>query len=64
MCNKKIRKTIEELGFKYWRLAKVIGISSSTLSVWLRDELTGERLERVQKALDELRADKEAGESV
>lgn len=64
MRNKKIRKIIKELDFKYWQVAEKIGINRCTFSEWLRYELTGERLERVQKALDELRADKEAGESV
>lgn len=64
MRNKKIRKIIKELDFKYWQVAEKIGISRCTFSEWLRYELTGERLERVQKALDELRADKEAGETV
>lgn len=63
MRNKEIRKIIKELDFKYWQVAEKIGVSHYTLSVWLRYELTGERLERVQKALDELRADKEAGET-
>lgn len=54
MCNKKIRNDIKEMGFKHWQIAKVIGISPSTFCVWLRDELTGERLEHVQKAIEEL----------
>lgn len=63
MPNSSIRYELIRKGIKHYELAKKIGINAVTLSVWMRDELTGERLERVQKALDELRADKEAGET-
>ena len=39
---------------KGYELAEVIGISYSTMSVWLRTELNKERRERVEKALDQL----------
>ena len=55
MCNKNIRKTVKEYGLKYWQLAKEIGISASTLCVWMRDELEGERLEQVEKAIEKLK---------
>ena len=64
MCNKKIRKTMTELGLKYWQLARRIGISPSTLCVWMREELTGERLEQVKNAIEKLKAEKKAGASV
>ena len=54
MKNKKIRDAIEEAGLRHWQLADKIGISPATLCVWLRHELTGKRLERVQAALEAL----------
>lgn len=57
MCNKEIRDTIFHNGLKYWQLADEIGISPSSLSVWLRRELIGERLERVTAALEKLLAE-------
>lgn len=54
MKNKNIRDAIEEAGLRHWQLADRIGISPATLCVWLRHELTGERLERVQAALEAL----------
>lgn len=55
MKNKKIRNEIEQSGLKYWQVAEAIGINQTTLCVWLRKELTGERLERVQKAIEKLK---------
>lgn len=54
MKNKKIRDAIEEAGLRHWQLADEIGICPATLCIWLRHELTGERLERVQAALEAL----------
>lgn len=54
MSNKTIRDQIADAGLRHWEVADLIGISSYTLSVWLRHELTGERLERVQAAINRL----------
>jgi hypothetical protein len=54
MENMEIRKQIAEAGLKHWQVAKTIGISSYTFCVWLREELTGERLGRVQAAMQKL----------
>lgn len=54
MQNKSIRKAIEKAGLSYWQVADAIGIHPATLCVWLRHELTGERLERVQHAINVL----------
>ncbi|MCD8119425.1 MAG: hypothetical protein LUE29_08110 [Lachnospiraceae bacterium] len=54
MKNKEIRKQIEQAGLRYWQVAEAIGIYPSTFCIWLRQELTGSRLERVQKAIEEL----------
>lgn len=60
MANLEIRMEMYEAGIKHYELAEKIGISPFTLSVWLRTELTGERLERAQKAVGELKAEKKA----
>lgn len=52
MKNQKIRQAIEKNRLKYYEVAAVCGISPSTFCVWLRDELVGERQERVMKAID------------
>lgn len=54
-ANQNIRKQIKELGIYQWQLADVVGISANNLSAWMRHELSGERLARVQAALDELK---------
>lgn len=59
MNNKIIRRQIADAGLRHWQVADFIGISSCTLSVWLRHELTGERLARVEAAVAQL--SREAG---
>lgn len=54
MGNLAIRQEMYKAGVKHYEVAKEIGISPFTLSVWLRDELDGERLERVNSALTNL----------
>lgn len=51
MENMKIRKRIDEGGFKYWQVANLVGVTDTTLSKWMRFQLTGARLERVEEAL-------------
>lgn len=51
MKNERIRKAIMRAGLKYWQVAAEIGVCPYTLSIWLRQELTGERLERVEAAI-------------
>ncbi len=57
--NQKIRSQMRELGIYQWQLADVVGISANNLSAWMRHELSGERLARVQAALDELKKQQE-----
>ena len=59
MANIEIRKQIKEAGLKHWEVADVVGVSDSTLCVWLRKPLTGERLKRVNAAIEELKREKE-----
>lgn len=55
--NMKIRTAIMEAGLRHWQVAKAAGISEFTLSVWLRQELNGERLERIESAIARLSAE-------
>lgn len=55
MKNIDIRQTILILGLRHYEVAERIGISESTLCVWLRNELTDERRAKVMKAIEELR---------
>lgn len=54
MPNFKIRQQLLLNGIKNYQLADAVGVNQSTLSVWLRTELSDERKERVEKALDKL----------
>lgn len=60
MHNVEIRKAVADARLRYYEVAAAIGISPFTLSVWLRTDLTGERLERVQAALVSLTGGKGA----
>ena len=54
MNNEEIRKQIEKKRLKYYEVARAVGINPQTFSGWLQTELTPERRERVQKALDSI----------
>lgn len=51
MTNTEIKKQLRVNEIRMWELAEAIGVSDPTLNRWLRHELTGERLERVEVAL-------------
>lgn len=52
MSNKELRNTIKQSGITFWKIADALGVSSDTFSRWMRHELTGERKERVLKAIE------------
>lgn len=52
--NKNIKKLIRSHGLKQWQVADAIGVSESTLCVWLRHELSPERLRLIQDAISTL----------
>lgn len=54
MENIEIRQKMLANGIKSYILAQAVGVVPSTLSFWLAIELTPERKERVEKALDSL----------
>lgn len=54
-ANKTIRKQIESAGLTHWQVAEQIGITASTFTVWLRTPLKGERKERTEKAIKDLK---------
>ena len=47
MTNTNLRAFLSSHGIRYWQLAEAAGISPSLLSVWLRHELTGDRLIKI-----------------
>lgn len=46
-----VAKSLKEMNATQWQLADAIGISEPTLTRWLRYQLTGEHLQRVQQGL-------------
>lgn len=61
--NEKIRKRIAFAGLKYWQVAEAAGVSPYTFSIWLRHELHGERLSRIEAAIDDLTGGVDVGAS-
>lgn len=64
MKNKELRMEMFKNNLKVWQVANSVGIDPATLSRWMREELEGDRLARVEKAVEKLKAEKKAGESV
>lgn len=60
-ANGKIRERIEANRFLYWEVAEKVGIAQSNLSVWLRTEMREDRKQRVEKAIDDLLAERKEG---
>ena len=52
--NLEIRQMIEQKRLRYYEVARKVGVSQVTLSIWMQTELTGERRERVIKAIESL----------
>ncbi len=54
MNNLKIRQAIEDNRLKYYEVVAACGVSPSTLSVWLRGELSPEKENLVMKSIDSI----------
>lgn len=59
MTNEDLRKIVQVSGLKWWQVADAAGISSYTLSTWLRHELEGEKKQRVTDAIEKCIEEKE-----
>ena len=53
-ANTAIRAKIDDAGIRYWQVAAEVGVNRVTLCEWFRFPLTGERLERVEAAIERL----------
>ena len=54
IANTELRAKIVSHGIKLWEVAREVGVSQGCFSVWLREELSGSRKQRVDAALDRL----------
>lgn len=52
-ANQRIRKALEDSGMYHWKLAEMLGVTSWTLSVWLRHEMPKEKQERILQLIRE-----------
>ena len=60
-ANHDVRERAQRCGSPLWKVADACAISEATLTRWLRHELSGERLKRVEAALTALEAERGAG---
>ena len=60
-ANQEIRNKVESNRILYWEVADKVGVAQSNLSVWLRTEMRDDRKQRVEKAIDELLAERKEG---
>lgn len=52
IANKQIRDSLRVEDIKYWMVAKELGITASAFTVWMRSELSEDRRQRVEAAID------------
>ena len=52
MKNTEIREKARKYGVAFWMIADELGIAANTLSTWLRHELSEDKRQRVNSAID------------
>lgn len=52
MHNIEIRNRAKRCGVFFWEIAKEIGVYPSTFTVWMRTEMSDERRQKVEAAID------------
>lgn len=60
-ANQEIRSQIFINRLFHWQVAERAGITDATLCRWLRTEMREDRKQRVEKAIDELLAERKEG---
>lgn len=59
-ANQEIRDRIFLNRLRNWEVAEKVGISDSRFCIWLRTPLNDDRKARIEKAIDELLAERKA----
>lgn len=55
MMNDEIKRQIQETGLFQWQIAKALGVTAGTLTVWLRDDpLSEDKQQRIIQAIKKL----------
>lgn len=54
MKNLELRQLIVEKRIKFYEIAHEIGIAPTTFTIWMRDELTEDKKNKVMNAIDSL----------
>ncbi len=58
MANTQIREAIQKAGLKQWEVADAYGINEGNFCRLLRHELTDDRRQRVEAAIEKAKAEK------
>ena len=53
-ANQSIRDLFKERGVTHWQVADELGISPSTMSIWLRRELEDDKRQMIETAVESL----------
>ena len=56
MTNEELKQKIKESNLYQWQVANAVGVSEMTLIRWLRSPITTEHAERVNVAIETLKA--------
>jgi hypothetical protein len=55
-ANQELRQKLRVNGIPLWKVAREVGVTECTIVRWFREELSGERLKRVENAVNVLMA--------
>ena len=58
-ANEDVRNMIKESGIPHWVIAYRMGVSHTTLSVWLRTPLSDEHRRMIETAIEEIKKSEE-----
>lgn len=58
MANERIRKELKSNGMFLWQVAKVLGVSESTLIRWMREELPENKQKEILNIIKQKRTKK------
>lgn len=56
MANAELKQKIKDSGLFQWQVAAALGVTEMTLIRWFRTPMTEEKLERVNAAIEQLKA--------
>lgn len=62
MANEKIRKEMRAYEIYMWQIAEKLGVCEQTIIRWFRVPLSDNKLEKINKAISELKSERNAAQ--